>query len=398
MIIPRKRFVVLLIILVAATVGPHVASAQNPEHERAAARFGALQMVLRALEQAGGSVDGQDELIYHLFYARRAADLNLSEGQGITYGTTARLDGQIISEQELTIARLASSSDALDVWGYNLNSDGPTFYLELALNQYGIPVEVRYQDPFSFIGEPVRFETEFSREFDGMVENEGLQATLDRVESASERVMAEFTSALFLDPERLNSETVAVGAGSFHAIQLRSTQAQGSVDLWYNGQVPGAILRYRLVSSDETLQVDGELIEISDGHAEILQDAELVVQSENPPAPDLPENIESSPSSPVVTQLYYYGEASLAAAETDFFEITLPAGSRTAIGVFAFMGEVELVVFGADAEFEDAVHQESGTDITFEVAVSPEERTVHFTISADEPAAYELYLDGPEEY
>src|SRR6056297_287753 len=135
MIIPQKRFVILLVILFAAAVGPSAAWAQNPEHERAAARFGALQMVLRALDQAGGSVDGQDELIYHLFYARRAADLNLSAGEGITYGTTARLDGQIISEQELTIARLASSSDALDVWGYTLNSDRPSFYLELAFTQ-----------------------------------------------------------------------------------------------------------------------------------------------------------------------------------------------------------------------------------------------------------------------
>jgi hypothetical protein len=398
MIIPQKRYVALVIILVTATVGPFAVRAQNPKHERAAARFGALQMVLRALEQTGGSVDGEDELIYHLFYARRAADLNLSAGEGITYRTTARLDGQTTSEQELTIARLASSSDALDVWGYTLNSDRPSFYLELAFNQYGIPVEVRYQDSFSPISEPVKFETEFSREIDVMVENEGLQATLDAVESASERVMAEFTSALFLDPERLDSETVAVGAGSFDAIKLRSTQAQGSVDLWYNEQVAGAILRYGLVSSDEALQVNGELIEISDGHAELLQDAELVVQPEYPTAPDLPDNIESSPTSPVVTQSYYRGEASLAAAETDFFEIKLPAGSSTVIGVFAFMGEVELMVFGTDAEFEDAVYQEMGTYIIFEVAVSPEERIIHFIVSADQPAAYELYIDVWEEY
>jgi hypothetical protein len=146
------------------------------------------------------------------------------------------------------------------------------------------------------------------------------------------------------------------------------------------------------------LQLNGELIEISDGHAELLHDAELVVQPEYPAAPDLPDNIESSSTSPVVTQLYYYGEASLAAGETDFYEIKLPAGSSTVIGVFAFVGEVELMVFGTDAEFEDAVHQETGTDISFEVAVSPEERIIHFTVSADEPAAYELYLDGPEEY
>lgn len=396
---PSPILLVLLVFPVGFTV------AQDLEYERAAARFGALQTLLQALEAAEFTVDGDEELAQQLFYARDAADLRLSVGQGITYGTTVRIDGEVVNERELTITLLLVASDGAEVWGYTVTRGGRNFYLEAAFDRYGITSEVRQDDPYTPEVDPRRYETRLAQEFGRVVESDGLEAAVEEVELFAEQMRDGFVSELFPNPERLGSETVAVEAGSFDVARLRSEQEQGIVNLWYNQQTPGAIVRYRLVSSDGSLQLDGELIEISNGHTERFGAADLVLQPERDDASrsatdsatvedatNPPDDIESSKDDPVVTGFYDYHAASLAPGESDFYQLTIPAGETAVITAYAVMTEVELTIYGTDGDFQSAQYRDTGFDTRFESPLYPERTTIFFTVSAEETEAYELFV------
>lgn len=372
--------------------------AQQSEVDRAVQRFVGFQLLVDGLSRAEDFDEGRGDLAAFAFYRKNAAP-SLGVGEGITYRVRNRIGGELNSGADLTVALLASSAGGSETWGYTYAGDRPTRYLEMVYNAVGIPVEVRSVDPYSSPeGERLRRLTRMGTEFDEIVEAEGLETTMQKIDQSYERWLGELTGELFTEAEPVAGEPVSVGAGTFNALHIVLRTDQGSIDFWYDENAPGAIVRYELVSNDEYVQLAGELVEVRGGYTERLQDAELVeLVEESAPEEDLPDNIAAPRASPILLQTFYFVEASLEAGETDYFGVELPSGETVIIYPIALEGAVEVTGYGTGADFVAAQGEsiESGGGLELR---GPAGGIAYFTVAAlDGPAAYYLVVEEAEE-
>lgn len=388
----------LLLCWLLAGVVP--AFGQETVIDRAAERFVRFQMLVGGLNQFDAFTDGGGELVAQLYQSRLFATTDLAVGHGVTYRIRNRVTEELDERVVLTVALLVREADGTETWGYEMERERGSFYLEAMYNDYGIPLELRYIDRIVPGADGARKRVpEFAGDFEDIAEEEGIESVTAQLEQVASQMIAEAVSTLFANPEVVGRESLSVGAGRFNARHIGSVHDYGSIDYWYDESAPGAIIRYELVSSDESVNLTGELIDVRTGYTERLQNAELVARPENGASQDdFPDDIDAPASAPRILDWTYYVEAGLAANEADHFGIEIPADSVVTLHAVTIEGEIEIASFGSDGEFQAPVATARGEESRLEIEDVPEGEVVYFTVTAlDGPAAYYFTFTEPVE-